>query len=165
MRRILFIVIPILVVVAFFLYQSLGGGDSLSFALVTLDDTAISGEYFEGRPASPDLEKLFFEMRDQSSFEDSILLSVVNIPIAKEDTIRQFIGIIGNMQTADGYMITAGDYIEVTMDMHTSVRPSPARVREEASAFAESLGRSIKGEEDIQVFTSESEIRILFKAD
>ncbi len=165
MRRILFIVIPTLVVIAFFLYRSLGGGDSLTFQLITLEETTISGQYFEGRPASPDLEKLFFGMRDKSSFKDSLLLSVVNIPIAKEDTIRQFIGIIGNTPKGEGYLISAGDYIEVTMDMHASVRPSPERVREEASRFAASIGRSIKGAEDIQVFTSESEIRILFKAD
>ena len=166
MRRVVLIVIPTFVVITYFLYRSLGGGAELQFELVDLPETTIAGEWFEGRAASPDLEKLFFQMRDASSFEDSVLLTVITVPTQKEDTVRQFIGILAEPKdSAEAFTIPSGQYVIAIMDMHTAVRPSPESVAEDASEFAASSGLSLSSERDIQMFTSESEIRVLFRVE
>lgn len=165
MRRIILIVIPTIVVLAYFLYRSMGGGSELQFEVVETGARHVNGEWFEGRPASPDLESLFFKMRDASSFEDSLFLCVVNVPVEKEDTIRQFIGLIQEKKTfPNNYQIASGRYVVATMDMHTAVRPSPENVAEQANSFAAKNGLTLQSDEDIQIFTSSSEIQIMFKA-
>lgn len=149
-------VIPLTLVLAWYLYDKLGGGGEMVSEVIELSSHTVSGEWFEGRPSNPQLEQLFFEQRDASNFEDSTYLAVVNFPVESKDSVKQFIGVF-NPTAESGFQLPQGTYVAITMDMHSSVRPSPEKVREEAEKLA-----SLEVWE-VQVFTSESEIRVLFK--
>ena len=156
-RRIIFIALPLSLLLAWFFYKEMGGGEPIIPERIQLSSHTIAGEWFEGRPSNPELEEVFYRMRDGARFADSTYLAVVNVPMDAKDTIRQFIGILEGPAGSSRFELPAGEYVSVTMGMHSSVQPSPEKVREEA----QKLARLEPWE--IQLFTSESEITVLFK--
>jgi hypothetical protein len=156
-RRIVFVAIPLTLLLTWYFYNRMGGGDEIIPERIELSSNFVAGEWFEGRPSNSQLEEIFFSMRDVSNFTDSSYLTVINYPGPSIDTIRQFIGVWNTSTGKSRLELQGGAYISVTMDMHSSVRPSPEDVRREAEKLA-----NIEPWE-IQLFTSESEIKVLFK--
>ncbi len=156
-RRIVFVAIPLTLLLTWYFYNRMGGGKEIVPERTELSSNVIGGEWFEGRPSNPQLEEIFYNMRDVSNFADSSYLTVINYPGPSIDTIRQFIGVWNTSTGKSQLELPSGAYVSVTMDMHSSVRPSPEDVRREA----EKLGNLEPWE--IQLFTSESEIKVLFK--
>ena len=154
----------VLALVIWGIFRWLGGGREHIFSIRELPDMNLYGHMYEGRPGSPELEKYFFEVRDQSSFREGHYLTLVSFGTSNTvDTLRQFIG-TENSDVPDNfenYTLPAASYVEVVLDMHAMVRPSPGRIREEAETFAEQKGLQIAGW-NLEVFTAEDELTVLF---
>jgi len=162
-------VIPTIVLAAVIwgFYRYMGGGRELSFSIQELQPMQIEGHMYRGKPTAPKLEQYFFQIRDLSSFSPGEYLTLVTFGTESTvDTLRQFIGTQRSTEEEEleKYDIPGGKYVRIVLDMDAMVRPSPARVRDKAAAFASERGERL-GSWNLEIFTSPEELTILFPVD
>ncbi|MCA6078656.1 hypothetical protein [Fulvivirga sedimenti] len=160
-------ILPILVLLAIIavIFVWLGGSSSLEYSLVEQEEIALYGYEYRGRPTQPELEKLFFKVRDASSFETGRFLTIISYGTEAEvDTLYQFIGTQHSSFNADSSVqkiVEGGQFVQVTLDMHAMVRPSPANVRKGAVDFARDKGLQV-ADWNLEIFTAEDVLTVLF---
>jgi hypothetical protein len=157
----------ILALAIWLFFRWMGGGETRVYELIDAEPVDLYGYEFRGRPNADELEAYFFEIRDQTSFEDEEYLTVVTFGKEKAvDTLHQFLGTQRELQTNDElkkYTVPGGAYVKVVLRMNSMVRPSPGKVREEAEEFAQD-NRIELMDWNLEIFTGEDELTVLFPA-
>lgn len=155
-----FLIAFVIVVITFLVYVYMGGYRTIDFKL-EVQDMTIYGQPYEGPIKNPRLEDLFNGAKELANKYQS-QVAVVDYPIGKEDSIKQFIGVI----SADSISDKSIDFKEVTfikaaLTAHPMVIPLPEDVRKEAQDFATKNGRKLDVF-SIEVYQNDGSITVYF---
>lgn len=155
-RKILLIVIPLVLVISAFIYWQMGGFEQPEASVIEVEGgyTLVGKEYI-GTLKHPALNELLDEVGQR--WESGELPGVLTVAVLKEpktdkDTVEQFIGVLlpagqTPKQLPPGYEIMqmpARKAIRVTLEAHSSVWPSPDKLRDRAEAFAKEKGYTLQ---------------------
>ncbi len=156
----------LLIIILSVVFIWLGGNSSVEYELVDLEPTVLYGYDYRGRPTQPELEKLFFKVRDASTFMPGEYLTIISYGVESTvDTLHQFIGtqheVLNNTDSAVQKVVDGGRFVRVALNMHSLVRPSPGNVRDGAVEFASSEGLEIS-EWNLEVFTADDVLTVYF---
>lgn len=166
-RTILYLGLAAFVIATLFIYNHLGGFDSLTYK-VGQENSYFFGEPFQGNPKARKLEKLFEHAREVSVSKDSYDLAIINFH-SEEENLDQLIGIITDSLSDDFndsqlsvHRKFEGKYISTTIKAHNLVMPSPKKVLKGAIKFAKEQNLKIDESYTIEVYKAERDLRILF---
>ena len=155
-RKILFVVLPVFVVGVLVVYWLIGGFKDAAVELVEVEGPyRLVGRPYMGTLEHPELKNILDEVGQR--WESGELTGVLTVAVLKEpktnkDTVEQFIGVLlpadGKVpQLPEGYQVMqveAKRAIRVSLDAHSSVWPSPDKLRDKAESYAKEKGFSIQ---------------------
>lgn len=166
-RNVLYLALAAFVIATLFIYNSLGGFDSLTYEL-SEEENYFIGEPFQGNPKAAKLEKLFKHAREVSTAQDGYDLAIVNYQ-SEEESLDQVIGVITDSIVTDfkdGQLSVSktfsGKFISTTISAHSLVMPSPTKVLRGAKKFAEKNGLTVDESYTIEIYKAERDLRVLF---
>ena len=168
MRKFTLITVPTITLVGFAVYYILGGHKEIIFEVTDRPISYTIGNYFEGRPADPALEKLFVTTRDQAK-EMEVPLVVINYELdTPKNKIRQFIGTLheSKIEGQEDLMsmeIPAGNYLQTEIHAHNLVMPNPRDIREAANEFATFKGVEINNKVSYEIYEGDDRLIVLYK--
>lgn len=155
-RKILFVVVPFFLAISAVVYWQVGGFKEAEVTLVEVEGKyTLVGKEYVGTLKHPALQNLLDEVGRR--WESGELPGVLTVAVLKEpetdkDTVQQFIGVLLPADTVlqtlpAGYElmeVPAVSAIRVKLDAHSSVWPSPDKLRDKAEAFAREKGYTIQ---------------------
>lgn len=166
-KNVLYLALAAFIVAALFIYNSLGGFDSLAYE-INKEENYFFGEPFQGNPKAAKLEKLFIHAKEVSLEKDGYDLAIINYQ-SEEENLDQIIGVItdsvntnfedNNLSVSKSF---SGNYISTTIKSHSLVMPSPEKVLRGAKKFAEEQGLTIDESYTIEIYKAERDLKILF---
>ncbi|AHM60738.1 hypothetical protein D770_12410 [Flammeovirgaceae bacterium 311] len=147
-RKILLIVIPIVLVVATLIYWQLGGFREAQAELVEVEGGyTLVGKHYLGTLQHPSLQEILDEVGqrwERGELPGVLTVAVIQEPVTDKDTVEQFIGVLlpaaeSLKQLPQGYeimQVEAQKAIRVSLDAHSSVWPTPDKLRQKAEDYA-----------------------------
>lgn len=155
-RKILLIVIPVVLLVSTLIYWQLGGFKEAQAEVVPVaGGYTLVGKHYLGTLKHPALQEMLDEVgqRGESGELPGVLtVAVLKEPVTDRDTVEQFIGVLLPSaatlpQLPQGYeimQVEAQSAIRVSLDAHSSVWPTPDKLRSKAEDYARENGLAIQ---------------------
>jgi hypothetical protein len=136
-RRIFLIGIPLLILIAGLIYSRLGGFNDPEISVLSISELHFYGRSYEGRYRSDEIEKLFYDVKDQ--LPSGNYLTIINYPVDEEDTVKYFVGSTRLKTGIQWDTLILEQYprlIRFEFKKHNLVMPKPYRVFEMAEKYA-----------------------------
>ncbi|WP_224996595.1 hypothetical protein [Cesiribacter sp. SM1] len=155
-RKILFIVIPSVLLVSAIIYWLLGGFKSPQVEVVAVEGGyTLVGKHYLGTLKHPALQDILDEVGqrwESGQLPGVLTVAVLKEPVTDKDTVEQFIGVLlpateQLKELPEGYEIMeveAQRAIRVSLDAHSSVWPTPDKLRQRAEEHARENGLAIQ---------------------
>lgn len=156
-RKILLIVVPIFLAAAAITYALLGGFREAEVALVEVEGSGyrLVGKPYRGTLKDPALNELLNEVGglwEQGTLSGVLTVAILKEPVTDKDTVEQFIGVLLPKGEQFDELPPAYELLEVpaqqavraSLQAHSSVWPSPNKLREEAEHYAREKGYELQ---------------------
>lgn len=155
-RKILLIVLPLFLATTVVIYWQLGGFKEAEATVVPVDGAyRLVGKSYVGTLEHPSLSELLDEVGqkwESGELPGVLTVAVLKEPVTDKDTVEQFIGVLLEPgvklpQLPKGYElmeVEAKQAIRVRLEAHSSVWPTPDKLREKAEVLAREQGHVIQ---------------------
>lgn len=161
---ILIIVLLLLAISGYFIFDRLGGNTPVEIELVEKKPDNLAGKTFRGTPQDPQLKATFQQIEQAQSLNPGTQIHTIYYvePAGKLDTMKVFVGI--NLPFAPGDLeaktFKENRYLLAKIRGSKWVMPGPEKVKAQLMDFASKNGLSLSGEY-IDKIISESEVQVI----
>ena len=132
-----------------YFYLQLGGMSDVQKGIVTIDSYLLVGKSFKGKYNSPQLEKIFYQVKKMGGH-----LVVINYPLQGDSTKRGFVYQVIGTQVKEGlknipiglHQRTIPTYraVQARIDVHNLIMPKPKDIEEKLRTYAKKQDFSLE---------------------
>lgn len=155
LRRVFFVVVPVVLLISAFIYWQLGGFEEVKVEAVEVQNYRLVGKQYVGTVQHPAMEKLFEEIKghwESGELPGVVTVAVFKEPATEKDTVEQFVGVLLPAEAPlphlpQGYElleIPASQAVRASLEANAAVWPTPDKLREAITTYAATEGYPLR---------------------